>query len=138
MTATFHTLRDTRLPKVEKAISLLHNLVRYDHSEQDAKDLVNTINDAADDLDAVFAKKWGWQDDEVVERIPVTIDDPDDEAVYHTGAYIERKVHVPQGTADGGASFEAEVRWALDAIKRGDKKLAANRLERILKGQADD
>lgn len=135
MTATFHALRDTRLPKAEKAISLLRNLVRYDHSEQDAKDLVNTINDAADDLDAVFAKKWDWQDEEIVERVPVTIDDPNDDTVYHTGAYIERKVHVPQGTAQGGASFDASLRWALDALRRGDTKLAENQIVRILKGE---
>lgn len=137
MTATFHSLRDTRLPKAQKAVSLLENLVRYDHTEQEAKDIVNAVSDAADDLDAVFTKKWGWQDDEAVERIPVTLDDPDDETVYYTGAYIERKVHVPQGTADGGSSFEAEVRWALDAVMRGDCELAENRLKRILNGESD-
>tara|TARA_R100001086_G_scaffold15801_5_gene7852 strand:- start:3305 stop:3901 length:597 start_codon:yes stop_codon:yes gene_type:complete len=197
MTATFQSLRDTRLPKATKAVSLLGNLVRYAHTEQEAKDLVNEISDAVDDVDAAFAKKWGWVDEPAV--TPMTVDkiaaikdelvsvgyvpvpqgtaeggaekptdaeiekaiaydkhlaeDPpfmyrgvpvhdvatqrrmmiafkNDSATLHTG--------VPQGTAEGGATFEAEVRWALDAIRRGDKKLAEDRLTRILKGQADE
>jgi hypothetical protein len=39
---------------------------------------------------------------------------------------------VPAGTAQGGAAFEHEVRWAIDAIRRGDTKLAENRLRRCL------
>lgn len=116
MTATFHSLRDTRLPKAQKAVSLLENIVRYDHTEQEAKDIVNAVSDAADDLDAVFAKKWGWGDPQ-----------PDDTTMYPTG--------VPAGTAEGGSSFEAEVRWALDAVMRGDCELAENRLKRILNGE---
>lgn len=120
MTATFQSLRDTRLPKAEKAIGLLKNLVRYSHEEQEAKDVVNAIADATDDLDAVFAKKWGW----AAEEPPAPADTP--------------VSSVPVGTAEGGASFEAEVRWALDALKRGDKKLAENRLGRILTGGSDE
>lgn len=41
-------------------------------------------------------------------------------------------VAIPQGTARGGATFEAEIRWAIDAIRRGDVELAENRLRRIL------
>jgi hypothetical protein len=118
MTATFQFLRDTRLSKAVKAVELLQNLARYDHSEQEAKDLVNAISDAADDLDAVFAKKWGWAGAPAPQE-PTP---------------APPRAAIPPGTADGGASFEAEVRWALDAIKRGDTKLAENRLKRILKG----
>lgn len=63
MAATFQSLRDGRLPKAEKAVSLLANLVKYDHTEEDAKDIVNALGDAIDDIDEVFAKKWGWEDD---------------------------------------------------------------------------
>lgn len=116
MTATFQSLRDTRLPKALHATGLLGNLARYDHSEQEAKDLVNAVLDAADDIDATFAKKWGWADAPAPTPAPAP------------------RATIPQGTADGGASFEAEVRWALDAVKRGDTKLAENRLKRILRG----
>lgn len=122
MSATFQSLRDTRLPKAVKAVELLGNLARYEHSEQEAKDLVNAIGDAADDLDAIFAKRWSWAD------TPAPTEP----------APPPRATSVPPGTADGGASFEAEVRWALDAIKRGDTKLAENRLKRILKGETDE
>ncbi len=34
--------------------------------------------------------------------------------------------------ADGGATALSEISWAYDASRRGDHKLAANRLKRIL------
>ena len=122
MTATFHSLRDTRLPKAQKAVSLLKNLVRYDPTEQEAKDIVHAVSDAADDLDAVFAKKWGWQEDDMqdVRRENLSM------AIGRT---------IPAGTAEGGSSFEAEVHYALDAVMRGDCELAKNRLKRILNGE---
>lgn len=48
MTATFYSLRNTRLSKAQKAVSLLENLVRYDHTKQKAKDIVNAVSDAAE------------------------------------------------------------------------------------------
>lgn len=136
MTATFKSLRETRMPKAVKAVSLLENLVRYDHTEAEAKDLVNTILDAADDLDAKFAKKWGWQDTPEPEPEPAPHPrDGDEHNPPVNGKYLTAKAAIPLGTAEGGASFEAEVRWALDAVKRGDTALAENRLKRILKGE---
>lgn len=41
---------------------------------------------------------------------------------------------IPPGVADGGATFEQELRWALDLLKRGDVDVAINRIERILRG----
>ncbi|URC15492.1 hypothetical protein BD1_51 [Octadecabacter Antarctic BD virus 1] len=61
--ATFASLSATRLPKATKAISLLGNLIRNSHTEEDAKALVNALADAVDDIDAAFAQKWGWQDE---------------------------------------------------------------------------
>lgn len=68
----------------------------------------------------------------LVARIPVQIDDPEDDTAYLTGAYIERPVHIPNGVARGGAAFEQEIRWAIDCLKRGDVDLALNRLTRIV------
>ena len=35
-----------------------------------------------------------------------------------------------------GAAFEHEVRWAINAIRRGDHKLAEDRLKKCLTGSA--
>lgn len=56
----------------------------------------------------------------------VTIEMPVEGGEHHP------RVIIPQGTARGGATFEAEIRWALDALRRGDAELAENRLRRIL------
>lgn len=128
MTATFQSLRETRLPKAEKAVGLLKNLVRYDHAEHEAKDLVNDLYAAVDEVDAKFAKKWGWKEEEPA--LTYAALDPDPDAPTTTPAS-----RIPTGTAEGGASFLSEVNWALDAIKRGDKKLAEDRLKRVLKGE---
>lgn len=86
---------------------LTKNPSAYDETE--AKELVNVAADLADEVDAVFAARFGWP--------------TDDPASTH---------NVPDGTARGGAAFVDEVRWALDAVKRGDNKLAEDRLKRIL------
>lgn len=140
MTATFQSLRDTRLPKATKAVGLLANLVRYAHTEQEAKDLVNDLGDAIDDVDAVFAKKWGWEDTPDLETPvgPVKMKPaPDGPHVYERRTRMPDG-HIPSGTAQGGATFEAEIAWAIDAIKRNDNKLAVDRLTRVLKGQTND
>ena len=69
-----------------------------------------------------------------VSQVPVYLDDPDDATVYYAGAYIERQTPppVPNGIAEGGATFEMEIRWAIDCLQRGDVDLALNRLKRIV------
>lgn len=123
MTATFQSLQETREPKALKAVTLLGNLARYQHSEDEAKVMLNRLADAVDKADHAFAKKWGWTDDPIEQWTPE--------------AEMRELSAVPQGTAEGGASFEAEIRWAIDALKRGDTKLAQNRLTRILKGETE-
>lgn len=71
MSATFHSLRDSREPKALKAVSLLKNLTAYDHSEGEAKALVNALLEAVDEVDAAFAKKWKWGGD-VTADLPMT------------------------------------------------------------------
>ena len=242
--ATFASLSATRLPKATKAISLLGNLVRYDHTEEEAKALVNDLSDAVDDIDAAFAKKWGWQDkpeahpmyvvsvdeeprlatpldefglsthgiadaevegtiseqmrqitrfDEAVGLLDATdaliselqsendeADEllfemwPDDciawQAAVDYAAALARPTRdavekltdrsgssekadraadahrarvaaggspldsPTRGIADGGSTFEDEIRWAIDCVKRKDWKTAEARLKRILKG----
>lgn len=128
--ATFQSLRDTRQPKAEKAVSLLTILARYDHAEHEAKALVNALGDAVDAVDTAFAKKWGWDDD----MAPAPAHTPPEPVP--TGDACPPEFRGLSGTAEGGASVQAEIGWALDAIKRGDTKLAENRLKRILKGGA--
>lgn len=45
--------------------------------------------------------------------------------------------HIPNGVARGGATFEQEIRWAIDCLKRGDVDLALNRLTRIVEVSDD-
>jgi hypothetical protein len=43
---------------------------------------------------------------------------------------------IPPRKATGGSTFEHEIRWALDAVRRGDTDLAEGRLKRLLTGRA--
>jgi len=105
----FQELRDKRLPVALKKVALLGNLGRapYTSSEAERRDVIQALQEAVD----VLKVKYGYQGVQEPERKPT---------------------RVPEGVAHGGAEFEAEVRWALDAIRRGDTELAANRLRRCL------
>lgn len=131
MTATFQSLQEVREPKALKAVNLLGNLVQYPHNEDEAKAMLNRLADEVDKVDYRFAKKWGWSDDPIPE---LEVQPAVRTSEWQIGWKDAPSSSIAPGTADGGASFESEVRWALDALKRGDTKLAQNRLTRILKG----
>lgn len=116
----FEELRDKRLPVALRKIELLGNLGRpsYGSTETERRKIVGTLQAAVDGLRRAY-------------KLP---------EAHHVPAEVHRPPapsHVPPGTADGGASFEAEVRWAIDAIRRGEPKLAEARLKRCLKPQQD-
>lgn len=112
----FEELRDKRLPVALSKINLLGNLGRspYKSSDRERQAVVDALQEAVDGLRDAY------------KLIPARA------APTAPPAPPLRPTRVPQGTADGGASFESEVRWALDAIQRGDLDLAANRLKRCL------
>ena len=134
MTATFQSLQETREPKALKAVNLLGNLAGYAHEEDEAKAMLNRLADAVDKVDHRFAKKWGWDDDIAAMSPHAGPSTSCDARPLPTGGACPPEFRGLSGTAEGGASFENEVRWALDALKRGDSKLARDRLTRILKG----
>lgn len=139
--------------------------------EQEAKDIVNDVGNALDDLDDAYAKTYGWTDEDGVGRDKTDIEllaevnnaPPRDNDATNSEylhdlirrlaphvntpsvevstedlrqlAKFTRHSFVPAGVAIGGATFEAELRWALDAIKRGHNLLATDRIKRILKGE---
>lgn len=106
--AKFHELRDKRLGVALDKIKLLGNLGRpsYGATEAEKRQIVEELQNATQSLAQCY-------------RLPPAAEPPTPSPV-------------PSGTATGGASFESEVRWALDAVKRGDTRLAADRLRRCL------
>lgn len=116
----FHELRDKRLPVALSKIKLLGNLGRpsYGASEPERREVVHALEEAVQALRTAYKLPR-------LASVPVTVDPP------------PRPSRVPHGTAQGGAAFEHEVRWAIDAIRRGDTKLAENRLRRCLTDEAE-
>jgi hypothetical protein len=109
----FHELRDKRLSVALSKIDLLGNLGRpsYGATEAEKREIVERLGEAL----CVLRKAY-------------KLDRP-----APAPAAPPRPSRVPSGTADGGATFEAEVRWAIDAILRGESALAEERLRRCLK-----
>jgi hypothetical protein len=108
----FAELRDKRMPVALRKIELLGNLGRpsYGATEAERRAIVDRLDQAVSAL-----------------RRAYKLAEPQ-----HPPPASPRPSGVPRGTAQGGASFEAEVRWAIDAIRRGDHKLAEGRLKRCL------
>lgn len=128
----FERLHDARAPKVIHAIELLENLGRsgYDVDLQRARETVTAIRSRTN----AVAAAWGLEDRKSILPTAAKVTTDNDG---FPGTHIERTHHgmppaVPQRTARGGATFEAEIRWAIDALRRGDVELAENRLRRIL------
>jgi hypothetical protein len=123
----FQRLRDNRLPKAIHAISLLENLAgsNYESTETEAAALVAELQKSVDAVAEAFGVTRQAQPSEP----PAPQPDPEaavtDDKVPHTFV------------ADGGATALSEISWAHDAAKRGDHKLAANRLKRILDAARD-
>lgn len=115
----FEELRDKRLPVALSKIGLLGNLGRpsYGAAEAEKRAIVDSLTEA------VGALRRAYKLDEP-RRAPVAPPPP------------PRPSGVPPGTAQGGAAFEDEVRWAIDAIRRGDHKLAEDRLKKCLTASA--
>lgn len=103
--ATFESLHTTRQPKAVKAISLLANLAKYEHTEDEAKELVNSLFEAVDEVDAAFTAKWGWDDAEEVvtdEPAPSTTADDAGDLLQYLGDLYEKVLHsTPSEGFDG-------------------------------------
>lgn len=120
----FQRLRDNRLPKAVHAIALIENLSgsAYTSTVNENQDLVRQLQDAVD----AVAKAFGVTRQAELLSEPGSTPKPDTE----TSVSDDRVSHT--FVADGGSTALSEIRWAHDAAKGGDHKLAANRLKRIL------
>mgnify|MGYP000042998007 CR=1 FL=1 len=115
----FQRLRDNRLPKVIHAMGLLENLAGsgYESTLPEKHDLVKQLQDAVDSVAEAFG---------VTRQAEPPAPQPEPEAEVTDDKVPHTFV------ADGGATALSEIAWAHDASRRGDHKLAANRLKRIL------
>jgi hypothetical protein len=128
----FHRLRDARLPKAVHAITLMGNLSgpNYEWTPQEAEKLIGELRDAVEDV----AKEYGVgaPTTPVPESQGATSPEPPHPKTQRVSAPADVETVSDQFIVDGGATALSEIRWAYDAIRRGDHKLAANRLHRIL------
>lgn len=122
MTASYDEKREAfqrmlagRLPKAVKAVELLANLSRKSDYAWTSPELQSMVDQLEDALDMVL-QSFG---------VPTT------------GEPEPAPAPLPaKPAADGqlavGIDQRAEVRWAHDALRRGDKELAENRLTRVI------
>lgn len=122
----FNRLAPPRVERAHKALSLLENFGRSDYEVDKvfAAYAVETLFGAV--IDIAVALKASGALRTALERVddltrPFDAEEPK-----------VRPPAIPEGVAEGGAAFESEVRWALDAINRGDLDLAKDRLKRCL------
>jgi hypothetical protein len=118
----FQRLRDNRLPKVLHAMGLLENLAGsgYESTLPEKHDLVKQLQDAVDGVAEAFGVAHQAEPSAPPPPQPEPEAEVTDDKVPHTFV------------ADGGSTALSEIKWAHDASRRGDHKLAANRLKRIL------
>lgn len=129
----FERLRDARLPKILHALDILSNLggSAYESSEKERRDVIDQLDAAVD----AVAEKFGIGKPEMVTSDNVTESGATEKACIpeKQAKTVASDDAVPHTfIADGGSTALSEIQWAYDAIRRGDKKLAENRLHRIL------
>jgi len=133
-TEKFERIATARAGVAVQKIGLMENLIRSDYESTPTRraEIISALEDAVNAL----ATKWKLNasdsgrvyrhqlsDEEIAEREAKPV------------ATLTRAASSIEGLnqlANGGATIEQEVRWALDAILRGDYDLAQNRIERIL------
>jgi hypothetical protein len=111
----FQRMLGVRLPKAVKSIELLQNLSRksdYEYSTTERREMLDALYDAVDEVADAFGAP------------------PADGAPLADGAAEPEAAPTPGGEV--ALDQRSEVRWAHDALRRGDKKLAENRLRRVI------
>jgi hypothetical protein len=113
----FQRMLEGRLPKAVKSVELLANLSRksdYEYLSSEVLGMLDQLDRAVDGVAEAFGCKV-----EVIADAEVPVEPP-----------------AAPPRADGEAVVDldqrAEVRWAYDALKRGDSKLAKDRLRRVI------
>jgi hypothetical protein len=118
----FDRLCDPRLERAVKAIELLANLARksdYAWTDQKLQQMLDSLDDAVDVVAKAFGASAG--------SAPAPAEERSVDGLAHKacgGGVVSAPVQIDQ---------RAEVRWAYDALKRGDTALAKERLSRVIK-----
>lgn len=126
----FQRMRDARLGKALKAIELLGNLARksgYEYLSSEVLEMLDQLDSAVDTVADAFGCKTEVETNEEPVAEPVSLAE-----FSRLGGYDGHVAAVAGGAEGVDLDQRAEIRWAFDALKRGDKKLAINRLERVL------
>lgn len=120
----FARMLEGRLPKAVKAVELLANLARksdYAWTPAELQAMLDQLDDAVDMVATAFGASVPTAP---TAEAPAAKDGPDTTQRSETAGPAEVAVKIDQ---------RAEVRWAYDALKRGDRELAKNRIERVIK-----
>jgi len=117
----FQRMLEGRLPKAVKAIELLSNLARksdYAWLNSELQNMVDQIDDAVDGVMSAFGLG------EEPAKLPAK-DGPDT---------TQRSDAAAPGSSPTQVSKDhrAEVRWAFDALRRGDLELAEARMKLVI------
>lgn len=109
----FERMLAIRLPNALKAISLISNLAArtYESTGKQKRDLIDALYDEVEAVADAFG----------IEEEPETAPQPAQESA-------------PQGAGGSARGDDRhEIRWAYDALRRGDTELAEARLNMVLK-----
>lgn len=129
--ADFNRLFPPRHQKVLDAIRVAAHCLKS-HMDPDVAMLRDFRNDVDEAMAPFYETKWTSNPE--IRPIGKRIGEPEGSVSGKVAALVD--ITQLSRKAEGGGAVEQEIRWAIDAIQRGDKKLAINRLRRCL-GYAD-
>jgi hypothetical protein len=122
----FDRMLEGRLPKAVKAVELLANLARKSDYAWTPAGLQTMLDQLDDAVDAV-AKAFGASEGQA--PAPVEANDQIETSTMGEVARATSPVKIDQ---------RAEVRWAHDALRRGDTELAEARLRVVIKAWLEE
>lgn len=120
----FDRMLEGRLPKALKAVELLTNLARksdYAWTPAVLQSMLDQLDDAVDMVATAFGASAPTA---TPERAPAAVDGPETAQRSEPGGQTGVAVKIDQ---------RAEVRWAHDALRRGNTELAEARLRLVIK-----
>jgi len=119
----FQRMMGGRLPKAVKAVELLANLARgsdYAWTNAELQGMTDQLDDAVDTVLSAFGIETATVDDYV-------------QAAGEAPSDIIADIPLKEADSDKlTVNVRSEVKWSYDALKRGDKKLAEDRLRRAV------
>lgn len=123
----FQRMLAGRLPKAVKAVELLANLARgsdYAWTNAELQSMTDQLDDAVDTVLGAFGIDTGGTDGDISAQAHSS-------GTAASGSASGRIPDTGRG-ADLSLDVRSEVKWSYDALRRGDKKLAEDRLRRAV------